>query len=57
MNLRGVTNLNILRHTLVKDENDALADFHKILNRRKNYFCQLLNICGVNDVRQTNAYI
>jgi hypothetical protein len=39
---------------MVKAENgDLLADFHSILNRWKNYFCQLLNVYGVNDVRQT----
>jgi hypothetical protein len=39
---------------MVKEENgDLLADSHSILNRWKNYFCQLVNIHGVNDVRQT----
>jgi hypothetical protein len=33
-----------------------LADSHNILNRWKNYFCQLLNIHGVNDVRQTEIH-
>jgi hypothetical protein len=43
--------------TNTKDENgDLLADFHSILNRWKNYFCQLLNIHGVSDVRQTEMY-
>jgi hypothetical protein len=52
MNLRRVTNLE-----LNKDENgDLLADSHNILNRGKNYFYQLLNVHGVNDVMQTNAY-
>jgi hypothetical protein len=38
------------RTDLLKDENrDLLAESHNILNRRKNYFCQLLNIHGVND--------
>jgi hypothetical protein len=45
------------RTNLVKIENgDLLADSHNILNRRKNYFCQLFSVHGVNDVRQTNAY-
>jgi hypothetical protein len=36
----------------VKGENgDQLVDSHNILNMWKNYFCQLLNVCGVNDVR------
>jgi len=33
---------------------DLLADFHNILNRWKNYFCQLLNVDGVSGVRQTH---
>jgi hypothetical protein len=33
---------------LVKDDNaDLLADSHNILNRWKNYFCQLLNYMGL----------
>jgi hypothetical protein len=41
------------RSKLVKDGNgDLLADSHSILNRWKNYFSQLLNVHGVNDVRQ-----
>jgi hypothetical protein len=32
---------------IVKDENgDLLVDFHNIWNSWKNYFCQLLNVCG-----------
>jgi hypothetical protein len=42
---------------MVKEENgDLLADSHSTLNRWKNYFCQLLSIRGVNDVRQTEIY-
>jgi hypothetical protein len=41
------------RNNLIKDENgDLLADSHNILNRRKNYFSQLLNVHNVSDVRQ-----
>jgi hypothetical protein len=41
----------------VKDENgDLLADSHNILNRRKNYFFQLLNVHSVSDVRQREMY-
>jgi hypothetical protein len=29
---------------------------HKILNRWKNYFCQLLNVCGAGGVRQTEIH-
>jgi hypothetical protein len=36
-----------LRTNSVKDERgDLLEDPRKILNRRKNYFCQLLNVHG-----------
>jgi hypothetical protein len=42
---------------MVTEENgDLLADSHIILNRWKNYFCQLLNVHGVNDVRQTEIH-
>jgi hypothetical protein len=42
---------------MVKAENgDLLADSHSILNRWKNYFCQLLNVHQVNDVRQTEIH-
>jgi hypothetical protein len=38
----------------MKDEKrDMLADFQNTLTWWKNYFCQLLNVNGVNDVRQT----
>jgi hypothetical protein len=33
-----------------------LADFHSILNRWKNHFCPLLNLHGVNDVKQTEIH-
>jgi len=40
------------RTNSVKDNNgDLLADSNNILSRWKNYFCQLLNVNGVNDVR------
>jgi hypothetical protein len=46
-----------IRTNLVKDERgDLVADPHKILNRWKNYFCQLLNVNGVGDVRQTEMH-
>jgi hypothetical protein len=42
---------------LVKYENGCLfADSHSILNRRKKYFFQLLNVHGVNDVRQAEIH-
>jgi hypothetical protein len=46
------------RSNIVKNENgDLLADSHNILNRWKNYFCQLLTVYGVSDVRQTEMGI
>jgi hypothetical protein len=45
------------RINLVKDENgDLLADSHNILNRWKNWFCQLLNVHRVSDVRQVEVH-
>jgi hypothetical protein len=41
----------------VKDENgDLLAASHNILNRRRNYFFQLLNVHNVSDVRQIEVH-
>jgi hypothetical protein len=45
------------RTNLVKDKRgDLLADPHKILNRWKNYFRQLLNVHRVGGVRQTEMH-
>jgi hypothetical protein len=42
---------------LVKDERgDLLGDPHKILNRWKKYFCQLLNIDRAGALRQTEMH-
>jgi hypothetical protein len=42
---------------LVKYGNgDLFANSHSVLQRWKNYSCQLLNVHGMNNVRQTNAY-
>jgi hypothetical protein len=42
---------------LVKDERGNLfVDPHKILNRWKNYFCELLNVHGAGDVRQPEIH-
>jgi hypothetical protein len=41
----------------VKDENgDMVADAYNILNMWKNYFCQILNVHGINNVRQTEMH-
>jgi hypothetical protein len=41
---------------LVKDE-DLLVVPHRILNKWKNYFCQLLNVYGAGVVRETEIHI
>jgi hypothetical protein len=42
---------------LLKNERgDLVADPHKILNRWKNYFCELLNVHGVGGVGQTEIH-
>jgi hypothetical protein len=38
------------------ESSDLLAGFHNTLKKLKNYFCQLLNVHGVNDVRQTELH-
>ena len=41
------------RTRIVKDEKgDLVADSHIIMARWRNYFCQVLNVHGVSDVRQ-----
>ena len=45
------------RTNIVKDDkDDMVADSHSILARWRNFFSQLLNIRGVNDVRQTEIH-
>ena len=45
------------RTNIVKDEKgDLVADTHSILARWRNYFSQLLNVHGVNDVRETEIH-
>jgi hypothetical protein len=45
------------RTNVVKDEKgDLVADSHSILARWRDHFSQLLNIHGVNDVRQTEVH-
>jgi len=41
------------RTSIIKDEkSDLVADSHSILARWRNHFSQLLNVHGVNDIRQ-----
>jgi hypothetical protein len=45
------------RTNIVKDKNGSLpADSCSILNRWKNYFCQLLKVQGINEVMQTEMH-
>ena len=44
--------------SIVKDEKGDLVTYsHSILARWRNHFSQLLNIHGVNDVRQTELHM
>jgi hypothetical protein len=45
------------RTNTIKDKNgDLVANSHSILVRWRKYFSQLLNVHGVNDVRQKEIY-
>jgi len=45
------------RTNIVKDDKgDLVADFHSILARWGNYFSQILNVHGINDVMQTEIH-
>jgi hypothetical protein len=45
------------RPYIVRDgNNDQFPEFHNILIKWKNYFCQLLNAHGFNDARQTKMH-
>ena len=45
------------RTNIVKDEKvDLVAESHSILARWRNYFSQLFNVRGVNDVRHTETH-
>jgi hypothetical protein len=45
------------RSNSVKDDNgDLLADPYNILNIWKKYFSQLLNVCNMSDVKQTEIH-
>jgi hypothetical protein len=46
-----------LRTNVVRDETDDLvAESHRILARWRNHFFQLLNVHGVNDIRQAEIH-
>jgi hypothetical protein len=45
------------RANIIKDEKgDLVADSHSILERWRNHLSELLNVHGVNDVRQTEIH-
>jgi hypothetical protein len=45
------------RTIIVKDEEgDLTADFHSIMARWRNFFSHLLNVHGVNDIRQAEIH-
>jgi len=45
------------RTNIVKDEKgDWVTASHSIVARWRNHFCQLLNVHGVNDVKQTEIH-
>jgi hypothetical protein len=42
---------------IIKYENgDGIVDTHGVVGRWRNHFSQLLNVHGLNDVRQTEIY-
>jgi hypothetical protein len=43
-------------HTVKNEKGDLVADCHSILTRWRNYFSQLLNVHGDNDVKQTEVH-
>jgi hypothetical protein len=52
--ISGFRKGNQHRQNIVKDEKtDLVSDSHSILARWRNHFSLLLNVHGVNDVRQT----
>ena len=58
---RGINDFNRgyqPRTNIVNDQkSDLVADSHSILARWRNHFSQLLNVHGVNDVRQTEIHM
>jgi hypothetical protein len=45
------------RTDIVKyEKGDRIADTHSVFGRWRNHFSQLLNVHGLNDVRQTEIY-
>ena len=38
------------------DKDDLVADSRSVLSKYRNYFSQILNVLGVNEVRQTEMH-
>jgi hypothetical protein len=57
---RGITDFKngyqLRKNTVKVEKGDLVADSHSILASWRNYFSQLLNIHGDNDVRQTEIH-
>ena len=57
---RGISDFKKVYHPrtdIIKyEKGDLVTGSHSILNRCRNYFSQLLNVHGVNDVRQTDIH-
>jgi hypothetical protein len=49
--LRRITSLEVV--SLKDEKGDLVTGSHSILARWRNHLCQLLNVHGVNDIRQT----
>jgi len=58
--LQGISDFkNMYRHRtiIVKNEKcDVVINFHSILASQRNHFSQLLNVHGINVIRQTYTY-
>jgi hypothetical protein len=54
LGLHSYTKKNLFVTNFIKDcQDDPPADSHSIVNTQKNHLCQIFNVYGVNNVRQT----
>jgi hypothetical protein len=51
-----LTRVSSLERTVKEEKGDLITNSHSILVRWKNHFSQLLNIPGVDDVRQREIH-
>jgi len=54
--ISDLVNCHQPRTNIAKEEGDLITACHSIVVRWRNHFSQLLNIHGVNDVRQTETH-